>query len=71
MCTTIVELCNIFNDMSAKTIRINDLNCLKADIMLILCKFERIFSPAFFDVMIHLIVYLSAETKIVGLVSYS
>ncbi|TYJ99687.1 hypothetical protein E5676_scaffold562G00810 [Cucumis melo var. makuwa] len=53
------------------TIRVSDLNRLEADIVLILYKLERIFPPAFFDVMIHLAVHLPAETKIVGPVSYS
>ena len=44
---------------------------LEVDIVLILCKFERIFPLAFFDVMIHLAVYLQAKTKIVGPVSYN
>ena len=39
--------------------------------VLILCKFERIFLPAFFGVMVRLVVHLAAETKIVGLVRYS
>ncbi|TYJ96742.1 uncharacterized protein E5676_scaffold986G00340 [Cucumis melo var. makuwa] len=53
------------------TIRVSDLNRLEADIVLILCKLERISPPTFFDVMIHLAVYLQAKTKIVGPVSYS
>ncbi|KAA0062811.1 transposon protein, putative, CACTA, En/Spm sub-class [Cucumis melo var. makuwa] len=48
------------------TIRVSDLNRLEADIVLILCKLERISPPTFFDVMIHLAVYLQAKTKIVG-----
>ena len=45
---TIVELCNFFRDLCAKTIRISDLNRLELDIVLILCKFEKIFPPTFF-----------------------
>ncbi|KAL4021062.1 hypothetical protein IC575_019851 [Cucumis melo] len=71
VCTTVVELCNFFRDLCAKTIRVSDLNRLEADIVLILCKLERIFPPAFFDIMIHLAVHLPAETKIVDPVSYS
>ncbi|KAA0040145.1 transposon protein, putative, CACTA, En/Spm sub-class [Cucumis melo var. makuwa] len=67
----LIELCNFFRDLCAKTIRVSDLNRLEADIVLILCKLERIFPPAFFDIMIHLAVHLPAETKIVGPVSYS
>ena len=71
VCTTIVEFYNFFRDLCAKTIHISVLNRLEADIVIILYKFERIFSLAFFDIMIHLAIHLPAETKIVGLVSYS
>ncbi|RVX13245.1 hypothetical protein CK203_018034 [Vitis vinifera] len=36
------------------------------DIVLILCKLERIFPPAFFDVMVHLLVHLPHEAKLAG-----
>ena len=41
---------------------------LKWDIPLILCKFEKIFPPAFFDVMVHLAVHLPDEALLRGLV---
>lgn len=50
--TAIVELCAFFSDLCAKTIPITDLDRLQADIIVILCKLEKIFSSAFFDVMV-------------------
>ena len=38
----------------------------EAKIVLILCKLERIFPPSFFDIMVHLLIHLPYEAKIVG-----
>ncbi|KAL0554972.1 hypothetical protein IC582_008903 [Cucumis melo] len=69
--TAITESCNFFRDLCARTIRVSDLDRLQADIIIILCKLERIFLLAFFSVMVHLAVHLPYETKITGPVSYS
>ena len=37
----------------------------------ILCKLERIFPPAFFNVMVHLAIHLPYKIKVASLVSYS
>ena len=39
---------------------------LECDIAIILCKLERIFPQAFFDVMVHLIMHLVSEALIGG-----
>jgi hypothetical protein len=39
---------------------------MKDDIIVILCKFEKIFPPAFFDIMVHLAVHLPREAKLAG-----
>ncbi|XP_022158896.1 uncharacterized protein LOC111025354 [Momordica charantia] len=69
--TSIVELCKFFRDLCVKIISTSDLDRLEADIVLILCKLEKVFPPAFFDVMVHLAVHLPYEAKVVGPVSYS
>ncbi|VVA32237.1 PREDICTED: transposon [Prunus dulcis] len=43
---------------------------LEVDIVFILCKLEKIFPRAFFDVMVYLAVYLPHEAKLVGPVGY-
>ena len=43
---------------------------LKAEIPVILCKLEKIFPPAFFDVMVHLAVHLPDEALLRGPVQY-
>ncbi|KAA0059144.1 uncharacterized protein E5676_scaffold201G00310 [Cucumis melo var. makuwa] len=47
------------------------LDKMQDDIVLILCKLEKIFPPTFFDVMVHLPVHLSWKARIVGPVGYS
>nr|XP_015891844.2 uncharacterized protein LOC107426236 [Ziziphus jujuba var. spinosa] len=43
-----------------------DLDMLQEGIILTLCKLERIFPPAFFDIMVHLAVHLPYEAKMAG-----
>ena len=70
LCTTLVELCSFLQKLCAKTLYVNDLEKLEEGIVLILCKLERIFPPAFFDVMVHLMVHLPREAKLARAVSY-
>ena len=70
LCTTLAESSSFFQKLCAKTLYVNDLEKLEQGIILILCKLERIFPPAFFDVMVHLMVHLAHEAKLAGLVSY-
>ena len=39
---------------------------MKVDIVVILCKLEKIFLPVFFDIMVHLVVYLPQEAEFWG-----
>ncbi|KAL5809535.1 hypothetical protein ACOSQ3_030226 [Xanthoceras sorbifolium] len=66
VCTAIVKLCNFFRQLCAKTLHMKELDDLQESIVIILCKFERIFPPAFFDVMVHLAVHLLKEAKYAG-----
>jgi hypothetical protein len=43
---------------------------MKEDIVLILCKLEKIYPPAFFNVMVHLAVHLPDEALLRGPVQY-
>ena len=71
MHTAITKLCNCFHDLCARTIRVSDLDRLEADIIIILCKLERIFPPTFFSIMVHLAVHLPYEMKLTSPVCYS
>ncbi|XP_020266395.1 uncharacterized protein LOC109841877 [Asparagus officinalis] len=64
------ELCTFFRELCAKNVDDKELEKLEKAIPLILCKLERIFPPSFFDIIIHLIVHLAKEARLVGPVQY-
>ena len=66
----LAELGNFFQQLCAKTLKLDVLERLKADIPIILCKLEKIFPPSFFDVMLHLAVHLPEEAILRGPVQY-
>ena len=41
--TDVTELCSFFRDLCVRTIQVSELDKLQADIIVILCKLERIF----------------------------
>ena len=47
-----------------------DLEKIEEGIVLMLCKLEKIFPPAFFDIMVDLIVHLPHEAKLARPVRY-
>ncbi|XP_062100718.1 uncharacterized protein LOC133806640 [Humulus lupulus] len=51
--TTIIELCNFFRILCSRTLNVKDMEKAQGDLIQILCKMERIYPPAFFDIMIH------------------
>ena len=58
MSTSAKHLCNFFDVISRKSISIKQLNRLQEEIVVILCELEMYFPPAFFDVMVHLLVHI-------------
>ncbi|XP_060671841.1 uncharacterized protein LOC132803267 [Ziziphus jujuba] len=66
VCGTIIEMCMFFQKLCARTLFVSDLDMLQERIILTLCKLERIFPPAFFDIMVHLAVHLPYEAKMAG-----
>ena len=68
--TLLFELGSFFQDLCSKSLRQSDLEELKERIVLILCKMEKFFPPAFFDVMVHLAVHLPREAILGGPVQY-
>ncbi|XP_075654732.1 uncharacterized protein LOC142624887 [Castanea sativa] len=64
------ELGSFFQDLCSRTLKRSELGKLKERIVLILCKLERFFPPAFFDVMVHLAVHLPREAILGGPVQY-
>ena len=58
ICTILFELGSFFQNLCSRTLKQSKLEKLEERIVLILCKHERFFPPAFFDVMVHLAVHL-------------
>ena len=70
ICIVLFELGSFFKDLCSRTLRKSDLEKLEGRILLILCKLEKYFPPAFFDVMVHLAVHLPREAILGGPVQY-
>ncbi|XP_045824924.1 uncharacterized protein LOC123917287 [Trifolium pratense] len=66
----LIEVCQFFKNLCSATLRDDDLIKMEGDIPMILCKLERIFPPAFFDYMEHLVVHLAYEARLGGPVQY-
>lgn len=68
---TITEISQFFRDISSSLLKVETLDRLEKNIPEILCRSERIFYPAFFNMMEHLPIHLPYETKVGGPVQYS
>ncbi|GJR57414.1 reverse transcriptase domain-containing protein [Tanacetum coccineum] len=68
--TPIIKLCLFFKKICAQTLMEDDM--VKAEIQLIdiLCNLEQIYTPTFFDIMIHLVIYLPEEALKGGPIPY-
>nr|XP_043607725.1 uncharacterized protein LOC122579596 isoform X2 [Erigeron canadensis] len=59
--TPIIELCHFFKQLCARNLMSSDMQDTEEKLINILCSFEQIFPPSFFDVMIHLVMHLPEE----------
>ncbi|XP_073098878.1 uncharacterized protein [Elaeis guineensis] len=66
----LMELGDFCHRIYRRTLIMDDIKKMCIDISLILCKLEMIFLPAFFDVMVHLVVYLPNEALLGGPMAY-
>lgn len=66
--TAITRLCFFFNVICSKVIDPSQLDNLENEAVIIICQLEMYFPPAFFDIMIHLIVHLVREIRLCGLI---
>ena len=66
----ITELSIYFKAVCSKVLQPAQLLQFESDITVTLCKLEQIFSPSFFDVMIHLVVHLVNESRLAGPIQY-
>ncbi|XP_020085892.1 uncharacterized protein LOC109708518 [Ananas comosus] len=66
----LVEFSAFFRELCSKSLKMDDLERLERSVAITLCKLEKIFPPAFFDIMVHLAIHLASEAKIAGPVQY-
>ncbi|GKD80688.1 hypothetical protein Tco_1347527 [Tanacetum coccineum] len=59
--TPIIELCSFFKQICSRTLMEADMVKAQSQVVDILCNLELIYPPAFFDVMIHLVIHLPQE----------
>jgi hypothetical protein len=70
MYEAIALLGRFFKDLCAKTLRIDVVKQLKAVIPEILCRLEKLFPPAFFDIIVHLAIHLTDESLLKRPIQY-
>ncbi|KAL6584497.1 hypothetical protein OROMI_003786 [Orobanche minor] len=66
-----VSLSRFFQKLVTREVRKSDLHLMQKEIIYILCKFERIFPPIFFDLMPHLMIHLPRQLLLTGPVHYT
>jgi hypothetical protein len=57
---------NFFMQLCSRTLKVDILKQMKVEIAVILCKIEQIFSLAFFEVMVHLVIHLPRKAELGG-----
>nr|GFA11498.1 hypothetical protein [Tanacetum cinerariifolium] len=62
----IIELCLFFKQICARKLMQRDMEKSKEQLINIMCSLEQIYPPAFFDVMIHLVMHLPKEAILGG-----
>ncbi|KAJ7949303.1 Transposon protein, putative, CACTA, En/Spm sub-class [Quillaja saponaria] len=67
---TFTELSNFFRDLYTTELRVEHMEMLEKNIVITLCKLEKILIPGFFDSMEHLTVHLPYKAKVGGPVQY-
>ncbi|XP_059650232.1 uncharacterized protein LOC132295992 [Cornus florida] len=70
VCIALTELSLFFKKLCSRALLVDDLEQMEKDIVIILCKLERIFPPAFFDVMVNLTIHLPREAILGGPVPF-
>lgn len=63
----LIDLSRYYRELCSKVLNPLDLFRMENDISLILCQLEQLFTPSFFDIMVHLSVHLASEAIIAGL----
>ena len=64
--TLICEVSSFFRDLGSRKLKVEDVEKVEENIVIILCKLEMIFPPAFFNAMIHMAVHLPKQARLGG-----
>ena len=62
----ITRLCSFFNSICSKVVDPQKLDQMEDEVAVVLCQLEMFFPPAFFDIMVHLVVHLVREIRLCG-----
>ncbi|GJV53955.1 hypothetical protein Tco_1449696 [Tanacetum coccineum] len=57
----LIELCLFFKQICSQTLKVDEMLKAQSKVIDILCNLELIYPPAFFDIMIHLVIHLPLE----------
>nr|GEX80087.1 hypothetical protein [Tanacetum cinerariifolium] len=57
----LIELCLFFKQICSQTLMVDDMLKAQSKVIYILCNLELIYPPAFFDIVIHLVIHLPLE----------
>ncbi|GJV91509.1 RNA-directed DNA polymerase, eukaryota [Tanacetum coccineum] len=57
----IIELCSFLKQLCFRNLMVSDMLKAKEQLIRIMCTLEQIYPPAFFDIMIHLVIHLPEE----------
>ena len=68
--TILIELRVYFRQLCYRKLKINLLEKFEKDIVLILCKLEKIFLPSLFNVMVHLAIHLLNDALLARSIYY-
>ena len=63
----VCELSDFFKGLSVKELNVDKLDELQSNVVLTLCRMEKMFPPGFFTIMVHLIVHLTRKQSLEGL----
>jgi hypothetical protein len=63
---TLIDVCNFFDVISRKSITLKKITRMQEEIVVILCELEMYFPPAFFDIMVHLLVHVVDDIIALG-----
>ncbi|KAM3332499.1 hypothetical protein ACQJBY_027972 [Aegilops geniculata] len=70
ICDALLQLGSFFRQLCSKTLKLDILDKLEQQIVIVLCKLEMILPPAFFDISVHLAVHLPQQARLGGPVQY-